>query len=78
MFASFFGEMILYFDLLVSESQGCFYFAGEAIKPCIPYFVAIFLILLVLVTRMYHFEDSLLGYGILSMIAYAMSMMTKK
>jgi hypothetical protein len=28
MFVSFFGEMILYFDLLVSESEGFFYFSG--------------------------------------------------
>lgn len=64
--------MILYFDLLVSETQGCLYFTGYALKLWMPYIVAVFLLLFVMVTRFYNFEDNLLGYGILSMVAYAM------
>ena len=36
-----------------------------------PFCVAVFLIVLAIVTRYFHEEDYLLGYGILSMVAYA-------
>lgn len=63
--------MILYYDLLVSEGQGIMYFASDNLKSYMPFFVAAFLILLAIVTRYFKEEDYLLGYGILSMIAYA-------
>jgi hypothetical protein len=70
MFLSFFGEMLIYFDLLVAEIQGAFYEVTLTLKDAFPYLTAIFLIALVLLARKFHFEDDLLGYGILSMIAF--------
>lgn len=81
MFASFFGEMILYYDLLVSETQGIMYFSSDNLKYAMSFCIAVFLVILAIVARYFHGEDYLLGYGILSMIAYAMFIvwiMTKK
>jgi hypothetical protein len=72
MFASFFGEMILYYDLLVSESEGMLYFMSDNLKQMLPFYVAIFLVILALAARFFHEEDNLISYGILSMVAYAM------
>lgn len=71
MFASFFGEMILYYDLLVSESQGLLYFLSDNVKNMMPFYVAIFLVILALLARFFQEEDNLISYGILSMVAYA-------
>jgi hypothetical protein len=57
MFLSFIGEILLYFDLLVSETQGILYFLEENIKVYFPYYVAVFLIVLCLVCRYFHFEN---------------------
>ena len=70
MFLSFLGEMLLYFDLLVSESGGVFYFLPQYIRDYFPFFVALFLFGCVILARIFHFEDDLLGYGILTMIAF--------
>lgn len=54
MFASFFGEMILYYDLLVNETQGILYFVSEEVKFWIPFCVGVFLIVLAIVTRYFN------------------------
>lgn len=61
----------MYYDLLVSESEGLLYFLSENIKILLPFCIAIFLVLLALLTRFFHEEDNLISYGILSMLAYA-------
>ena len=70
MFLSFFGEMLIYFDLLVAEIQGALCEVALSLKDSFPYLTAIFLVALILLARKFHFEDDLLGYGILSMIAF--------